>query len=78
MIEIKSQKGVTDLTKLNGDISELAADVLVMLNAIYEAILEETNSDIADEFARYVKMRIKSKRYTPFRVISDPDDWVTK
>lgn len=74
MIEIKTQKGVTDLTALDGDIPELAADALVMLNAIYETILEESNSGAADEFARYVKMRINSKRHTPFRVISDPDD----
>lgn len=74
MIEIKTQKGVTDLTAIDGSISELAADALVMLNAIYETILEETNSGVADEFARYLKMRINSKRYTPFRVISDLDD----
>lgn len=78
MIEIKTQKGVTDLTALNGDISELAADVMVMLNAIYETILEEANSGVADEFARYVKIHINSKRDTPFRVIGDPDDEVTK
>lgn len=74
MIEIKTQKGVTDLTALDGSVSELAADALVMLNAIYEAILEETHSCVADEFARYVKMRINSKRDTPFRVISALDD----
>lgn len=74
MIEIKTQKGATDLTTLDGDISELTADALVMLNAIYETILEETNSCVADGFARCVKMRINSERDTPFRVISDPDD----
>ena len=74
MIEIKTQKGVTDLTALDGSISELAADALVMLNAIYETILEETNSCVADEFACAVRKRINSKRNTPFRVISNPDD----
>ena len=74
MIEIKTQKGATDLTTLDGDISELTADVLVMLNAIYETILEKTNSCVADGFAHCVKMCINSERDTPFRVISDPDD----
>lgn len=74
MIEIKTQKGVTDLTALDGDIPELAADALVMLNAIYETILEETNSCVADEFACAVRKRINSKRNTPFRVIGNPDD----
>ena len=45
-----------------------------MLNAIYETILEETNSCVADEFACAVRKRINSKRNTPFRVIGNPDD----
>ena len=74
MIEIKTQKGETDLTALDGFPSELTADVLVMLNAIYETILEETNSCVADEFACAVRKCINSKRDTPFRVIIDLDD----
>lgn len=73
MIEIKTQKGVTDLITLEGNIPELTADVMIMLNAIYETILEETNSCVADEFACAVRKRINSKRDTPFRVISGLD-----
>lgn len=74
MIEIKTQKGETDLTALDGGVTELAVDALVILNAIYETILEETNPYVAERFARYVKSGINSNRGTPFRTISDRND----
>lgn len=70
MVDIKTKEGKTVIDMIEGDVAELAADALIVLNAMYETIYEES-PEMAESFARAVRKRINSKNDTPFRIIGE-------
>lgn len=72
MIEVKTEKGQIELMKLSGSTPEIAADVLIVVRAIYNA-LKEQDEKLAGMFEFGVR-RMIAENESVFEPWEDDDE----